>query len=141
MCSAQRSGVISEKIVEFVARDLRPLSIVDGKGFKQLLNYIEPGYKVPSHTHITNLCQKKFREVKQDVSALLENKRVALTTDIWTSRSTQAYLIITAHYLTDDWTMVSKVLQTREMPERHTGIHISERIQEATREWKLTDDS
>ena len=35
--------------------------------------------------------------------------------------------------------MVSKVLQTREMPEQHTGIQISERIQEETREWKLAD--
>ena len=39
----------------FGVRDLRPLS---DQGFKQLLNYIEPNYRVPSRPHITSICQK-----------------------------------------------------------------------------------
>ena len=35
-----------DKIAEFVARDLPPLSVVDGNGFKPLVNYIETGYRV-----------------------------------------------------------------------------------------------
>ena len=35
-CSAQRSSAITDLIIEFVSRDLRPLSVVNGEGFKKL---------------------------------------------------------------------------------------------------------
>ena len=46
---------------------------------------------------------------------------------------------MTAHSLTDLWKMENKVLQTHEMPERHTGLHISERLLRASEEWKISD--
>ena len=33
-CSAQHSSTITDQLVKFVARDLHPLSVVEGKGFK-----------------------------------------------------------------------------------------------------------
>ena len=69
--------------------------------------------------------------------ATIEN--VAVMTDIWKSRATQAYITVTVHFLTDLWKMESKVLQTHEMPESHTGIHISERVVEASEEWKINE--
>ena len=36
--------------------------------------------------------------------------------------------------------MASAVLQTREMPERHIGMHISERLKEAASEWEVAQD-
>ena len=139
-CSPQRAAAITDRIAEFVARDLRPLSIVDGAGFRQLVNYLEPGYKIPSRTHVTSICRKKFISLKEELLATLATvPYVAVTTDIWTSRSTQAYITVTAHYLTNVWKMESKVLQTHEMPERHTGVHISERLLKAGEDWKISN--
>ena len=45
---------------------------------------------------------------------------------------------MTVHFLTDLWKMESKVLQTQEMPEQHTGVHISERLVKAS-EWKINE--
>ena len=45
-----RSEEITSSIVDFIALDLRPISIVDGVGFRRLLYHLEPGYRVPSHT-------------------------------------------------------------------------------------------
>ena len=125
-CSAERAATITRLIAEFVARDLRPLSIMCGDGFRQLLNTIEPGYQVPSHTHVTMVCWQIFQTGQT---------YFALATDIWTSHATQAYLTITAHFITAEWKMASAVLQTREMPERHIGMHISERLKEPASEW------
>ena len=47
---AERAEEITRRIAEMVARDLRPISIVEGAGFKHLLRYLEPGYRIPSHT-------------------------------------------------------------------------------------------
>ena len=49
--SSERSIEITKPISLFVALDLCLLSVVDGIGFKKLLNYIEPGYPVPSRPH------------------------------------------------------------------------------------------
>ena len=139
-CSANRSAAITDTIAEFIALDLCPISIVNGKGFKNLMNFVEPGYRVPSYTHVTSVCRRKFLLLKENLLATLSQQcDVTLTTDIWTSRTIQAYLTITTHYLTEDWKMETKVLLTREMPERHTGMHISERLVNACEEWKITE--
>ena len=140
-CSAEHAATITRLNAEFVARDLRPLSIVCGDGFQQLLNNIEPGYQVPSHTHITTVCWQIFHTKKEELHETLKGQTyVVLTTNIWTNRATQAYLTVTAHFITAEWKMASAVLQTREMPEQHTGIHISERLKEAASEWGMAQD-
>ena len=53
---------------------------------------------------------------------------MALTTDIWTIRATEAYITVMVHFITNDWPMESKVPSTCEIPERHTGVHVSERL-------------
>lgn len=70
-----------------VARDLRPAAIVKGEGFRALLNYIEPGYKIPSDTHIASVIQKKHEVGKRTMMQRLKNENAftAFTSDIWTS--------------------------------------------------------
>ena len=46
---------------------------------------------------------------------------------------------MTAHFIAEFWEMESKVLLTREMPEHHTGVHISERLMKASVEWKISE--
>ena len=52
-------------IFAIVDGDLRPISAVDGQGFTRLLNYLEPGYKVPSRSHVTRICHKMFDSPKE----------------------------------------------------------------------------
>jgi len=35
------------QLIEIVARDTRPAAVGEGAGLKRLLNYLEPGYRVP----------------------------------------------------------------------------------------------
>ena len=84
--------------------DLRPLSVVEGQDFKRLLNFVEPNYTVPSRTR-----KKKLSQLVATVEAI---PYVAVTSDIWTSRVTQAYITLTVHFITDSWKMDSMVLQT-----------------------------
>ena len=48
-----------------VARDLRPISIIEGAGFRHLLSYLEPEYRVPSHTHIATVCCRLYNAQKE----------------------------------------------------------------------------
>ena len=65
---------------------------------------------------------------------------VAITTDSWTSRAVQSYLTVTAHYITSDWKLESKVLKTCEMSERHTALNIAEKLRDSRSEWKIDEE-
>jgi len=78
-----------------VVRDLHPAAMVEGVGFRALMNYVEPGYHLPSAT----------REVYQWKTAIkgylqTEAEFFAFTTDIWTSQVSDAYLSLTCHFTT-----------------------------------------
>lgn len=65
--------------------------------------------------------------------------RVALMCDSWTSVATESYLTVTAHYLSEDWQILSHVLQTRAVYEYHTGTHLAELRAHVVDEWQLSD--
>ena len=54
-CSDARAKRITDHIVDVVICDLRPAALVEGAGFKVLMNYVEPGYCVPSSIHIAEV--------------------------------------------------------------------------------------
>ena len=88
-CSSTRARKIAQLLVDMVAMDARPTATVEGAGFKHLLNYLEPGYKVPSAVHIALCLHERYSQVK-DV-------------DVWTSLATQSYISATAHFITSEW--------------------------------------
>jgi len=119
-CSSARSKEIHAAISGFIVLDLRPIAVVDGNGFKRVLKCIEPAYVVPSRIFVMNSLKQMYTAIKhklQESFHLCDS--LALTSDIWTSN---AYITITAHYITEDWKIQSYVLCTYEMAERHTGI-------------------
>ncbi|XP_019851990.1 PREDICTED: zinc finger BED domain-containing protein 1-like [Amphimedon queenslandica] len=133
-CPPSRSRHITELITDMVARDLRPAAIVKGEGFCALLNYIEPGYKIPSDTHIASVIRQKHEVGKRAMMQRLKNENAftAFTSDIWTSCANDAYISLTAHFIDSDWQLVSCVLGSSPFPGHHTGSHIYEKLKDIT---------
>ena len=100
---------------------------------------MEPGYKVTSRQHLTTTCRRLYGSLKENLLDTLSLKYVAVTTDLWTSRATESYLTVTAHFLNSEWSLQSKVLLTQEMSERHTGKNIAERLREAVQKWTINE--
>uniref|UniRef100_A0A3Q2X8X5 HAT C-terminal dimerisation domain-containing protein n=1 Tax=Haplochromis burtoni TaxID=8153 RepID=A0A3Q2X8X5_HAPBU len=131
---------ITQSVLVFICKDMRPLSVVENKGFRNRIKTLEPRYTVPSRQHITDIALPKlYQEVKATVlDSLSSAETVALTCDSWTSRATESYVTVTAHHITDQWNLQSHVLQTRAMHDSHTGEHICERsLTDAVAEWGL----
>ncbi len=131
-CSEARAKEITERIARMLALDLRPLRTVECDGFRDLLAYLEPGYRVPSRTHVTTVLRHKHELGKEQLRKKLETEAtsIALTTDIWTSVATEAYITVSAHYISSTWKCCSCVLETKHFPERHTGQGIADKIDE-----------
>ena len=49
-CKTSKEGAdhINTLVTGVIVRDLRPVNIVNGDGFKALMAYLEPGYRLPS---------------------------------------------------------------------------------------------
>ena len=108
------------------AENLRPLSIVNGAGFRKFCKELNPAYKAPSHTTLHNYLMKMYNEEKSALVKLFDvnTSGVAFTTDLWTSTALHGYITVTAHYITDEWEMKTAMLATRRVEEKHTGENI-----------------
>jgi len=85
--------------------DLRPAANVEESGFKVLMNYIEPDYRVLTATHIAGVVRQKFLSGKTIIKSYLQSEvhYMAFTTYIWTSHANDAYLSLTTHFVNSSW--------------------------------------
>ena len=137
--NSPRAQLITKAIGIFMAKDLRPYSVVENPGFKKLVSVLEPRYNMPSRVHFSKtVVPNLYDEVKSEVQSDLRwASHVALTSNGWTSRATGSYVTITAHYINTDWVLCNNVLQTRVLGDSHTGHNLAEVYNTAIREWNL----
>lgn len=138
---SQKAQKITQAVLGFICKDLRPLSVVENAGFRQLLNECEPRYQIPTRKWITETgVPDLYADVKKKVTDTITSaNRVGITTDAWTSRATESYVTVTCHHISPEWEMVSHVLQTRAFFESHTGKNVADLLREVMAEWGLVD--
>ncbi|KAM9783585.1 E3 SUMO-protein ligase ZBED1-like isoform X3 [Syngnathus typhle] len=139
--NSKRAKSITAAISYHICKDLRPFSSVEGEGFSELMNTLEPRYTIPSRQYFSERCVPRlYTRVKAEVlHELKEAGRVAITADGWTSRSTEAYITVTCHYIDTAWTLKNYVLQTRVLSDSHTGPNLASVLNEACEEWHIAD--
>ena len=126
-------------IVQMIVLDIRPIRMYSS-GFKALITTLEPGYVMPSRKTIKNLVYYKHEQGnKQLIDLLSTTTSVSLTTDIWTSMANEAYITISAHWISPSWEVISCVLDTKEFPDSHTGVAIPEKILETMEAYNIKD--
>lgn len=54
-------------VLEYIIRDLRPLSTINGDGFIYLLRVLNPRYKLPSYKTLVKLLKDKYITVQNEV--------------------------------------------------------------------------
>ena len=92
-CTPERAAELTHSILNMIVADMRPLSMVADSGFKAMISTFHPKYELPSRTFFTTQMEKKYEGIKCKVmQALQETSSVALTTDIWISVATEAYM-------------------------------------------------
>ncbi len=137
-CSKSRADTINQLLVNIVVKDIRPLCIVEDEGVRDLLQYLEPGYQLPSRKHLTKLLHDEYEKAIPILKKKLSDSGgIALTSDVWTSNTMAAYISVTAHFISAEWEMKSCVLQTKHFPERHTGQNISDIIQSIVKSFDI----
>ncbi|XP_062618085.1 E3 SUMO-protein ligase ZBED1-like [Saccostrea cucullata] len=131
---------ITQKLALMCARDLRPLSIVEGRGFQEFCTELNPQFKVPSRTTVSNYVTLQYNDAVQKLKDVIKNQiAVAFTSDHWTSLATEGYITMTAHFVDDQWNYRNSVLATRKVTERHTGENTANEIRSISNEFGVNN--
>jgi len=108
--SVKRQEQITDSLVKFIAKDMLPLSTVDGVGFVELMKKVSPNYEIPIRFTIKRRIQGLYQTEKHKVATDIQSiDSIALTTDCWTSKAMESYISVTAHGITKDWKENSKL--------------------------------
>lgn len=62
-CAPPQADVLTESILNMLVTDMRPLSMVDDQGFKEMIKQFNPHYHdnyLPGRSHFTKLMEKKY---------------------------------------------------------------------------------
>ena len=131
---------IDKALVDMLAIDLQPASIVEDRGFLEFLQVVDPKYRPPSRrTIMRSILPSRYQEIQHRLQDELdETKFCALTTDLWTSRATESYITVTCHFLTSSWELRSTVLDTLHVNQSHTAEVLSTELISITDRWKIT---
>ena len=107
-----RSKNIDQALIRMIAINMQPATIVEDTGFQSLVCLLDSWYQLSSRRHIMrsllpDMYTTRAKEIKRE---LLQISHVALTSDLWTSRTTESYLAITCHFVTSTWELKFLVL-------------------------------
>ena len=82
-----------------IVKDLKPFSIMEDTGFQELMKHIVPQYNIPTrHYFVDNVRGELYNATRAElVSSISSVKQLSLITDIWSSRTNDGYMGVTAH--------------------------------------------
>lgn len=127
--------ILDSKILKMVVRHLLPFQLVEYEGFHELMEFLAPGYDMPSRTTLTRSSMpRKYADMVEAMkSSIVDVEAMSITTDIWTSRTTQGYMAVTGHYITKEWTMATVLLGCIGITGSHTAVMIGEELTKVSR--------
>ncbi|XP_029960779.1 zinc finger BED domain-containing protein 4-like [Salarias fasciatus] len=132
---------VTEVISRMIEKDMLPISIVNGEGFRELLAHTMHSYKMPTVGDITRIIEGHFHDKVEELMLQLgRTEKVALTADFWTALPFQRYITVSCSFITEDWQGRSAVLQTHKLS---SDCHMSadrliERLLRTAQTWGIT---
>lgn len=138
--SKEQKQKIDNDLLGLFYHGYQPFSLVEEKAFRKFVSWI-PGYTLPTRKTISNvlipaLYDKTKESVKEELS-VSGVEHVCLTGDLWTSKANESYLAVRAHYVFDDFTIKSILIECKGFPVNHTSENIRIALVNMEAEWGL----
>lgn len=140
--TANEKGKIDLAIMKFISWDFQPFTVVEDKGFRNLMNTCVPSYNIPSRKYFSNtMLPALYEEKKTELKNILKNESlsVCLTSDGWSSPTNDSYNAVTAHYINEQFDMKSVTLECSAFNESHTSENLAQEILRVANDWEISD--
>ena len=135
----QRKLHLDNLVLDMITTDLQPLSVVEDKGFRNLVHSLDPRYPIVSRKHLSQklLPTKYYEEKTKLMISLNKTEFVSITTDQWTSKANDGYTTFTSHFIDDSWSIKTSVLSTRSEKKSHSAVNLAAEMTKCLEEYDL----
>ncbi len=133
---------ITTNLVDWITVNLQPFKIVEQVEFKKLVHSLDPRYIIPCRRTIKDNVIIRFTDSKKNIFTYFNSftSKIALTTDIWTcSITSQSYLGITIHFITNLWEMKKCLIDIIPLQGSHNSSQIINQILLTLKEFNIND--
>ena len=134
-------------VLDFITSTGLPLSTLEKPKFIKMLKVFDPRYVAPSRRSATeDSIPKMYLEKKSEIEKSIQANKSSVipmfsfTTDLWSSAILDPYISLTIHYITAEMELKKHVLETKYIPDKHTGVNLAQAIEELLGYWDLTTD-
>ncbi|KAJ9538971.1 hypothetical protein OSB04_031704 [Centaurea solstitialis] len=126
-----------ELVAVAIARHNLPLQLVEYEDIRAISAYLNSEVKFFSRQTTKNDILKMYQMEKSKLLDLLQSvpSIIALTSDCWTSLTTDGYISLTAHFVDKSWHLQKTVLAFTCMSPPHTGAALAEKLCGLLKEW------
>ncbi|CAG8618012.1 10001_t:CDS:2, partial [Scutellospora calospora] len=136
----QRQEKIAQLLVEFIIEDCQPFHILQSKAFCRLLNYMEPGFQIPCEKTVKKMIDKAYDWSCDQLFGIInmDGGYVNLMTDLWSSRTNQAYIGVTVTWINSNFELKKALLTIQLLLSLHTAKAIEDSLNQVITNWRLT---
>jgi hypothetical protein len=140
--SLSQSNSITNSLIDFIATDLQPFSIVENTEFKLFVNKLNPQFILPCRQTLKEKFVKNYDTKRNDLIGEISqiNSKISLTTDIWTSDPKDCYLGITIHYINNNWELKNLLLDIIPINGSHRAELITSKLSQLFEEFNISQN-
>ena len=139
---------ITDSRITFLADSGVAFQVVGRSSFINMIKTANRRIKLKSPKTYMRLTKVKAEEIDKSIRDIIKTIReegditsVAFTTDIWTSRSQDAYMSLTIHFIDKFWHLHRFTPFVKPFPQSHTGVNISLGLSDMILELNLNGDA
>jgi len=134
---ATKQKILDEALLEMIATDFHPLSIVDDRGFRRFVGKLQPLYKLPTRQALyDNLLTAQYaRAVNERRAEVQQTTAVCVSAEGWLSQASERYVALTAHYLSAQLEPKSCLLDCFMYTDHHTADAVKDELTRIVDEW------
>ncbi|KAF7150585.1 hypothetical protein RHSIM_Rhsim02G0186500 [Rhododendron simsii] len=123
-------------LAKMIIIDELPFSFVEGEGFKQFIEVVQPMWKPSGRLVMAKNCMLIYGEEKMALKQIVKHQRLCLTTDTWTSVQNLNYMCLTGHFIDDNWKYQKKILNFCVVP-NHKGDTLGRMVEQCLLDWGI----
>ncbi|KAI7946014.1 hypothetical protein MJO29_012402 [Puccinia striiformis f. sp. tritici] len=128
-----------QKLAEMTVRHEYTFKMVEHlehPGFITFMQTAQPKFMIPGRMTVRNDCVKLFTQLKAiQIAKMAKVNHISLTTDLWTSSDLTGYMVVTAHYINENFSLNKSIVSFRPLLSPHTGQVIADRLSQVLIEW------
>uniref|UniRef100_A0A9J8DDS8 BED-type domain-containing protein n=1 Tax=Cyprinus carpio carpio TaxID=630221 RepID=A0A9J8DDS8_CYPCA len=132
---------LTDSVTRYLVEEMVPFRTVEKPAFKAMLHTFDKQYVLPDRKYFSQTAiPEKYLSAKDGIIQDLKCvDYFSVTTDMWSSVNMMPYMSLTIHYLSANWELKSKCLETVFTPESHTGDNLAEALRSSFQEWSLDE--